>query len=444
MSGSAGASTVSITPADEIASWGGTNLRRDPQGDSDLLAHAVAFSDGAESGVLVSLDLTMVDRSAVLLIREACAMRTGIPADHITIAANHVHLAPPAAPGWAFLKVAPDPMYMDFLRSRVAEAVQAAQEAMRPARIAAGAAPTTGITFNRRYLRPDGGIKMVFAADRDPALPPAGPTDSDLSYLLFEQPDGKPIALVTTFSAHNHVTGGSPVPGRPRPQYFHRDFGGRFGDVFRRRSGLPVPTAYFAGPCGDTAWQDPGVPPPVDGGAAAWRIGEQLADAFFTHVKGRARRDIGRLRFANALLEIPDRPLSESRFCDDACRGVDAETRQLDTVRWPAEEKAIRARGNTACHVEIGAISIGDDIALSTNPAELFVEFGLDIKRRSPFPLTMVVELANGHCGYVPTERAFKQGGYETHRSVYVSRLAKNAGRIIADKSVEILRKCGG
>ncbi|MBI4219470.1 MAG: hypothetical protein HY682_04940, partial [Chloroflexi bacterium] len=381
------------------------------------------------------------DRGVALLVREACAMRTGIPADRIVVAANHVHLAPPAAPGWIFVKAAPDPLYVDLLRSRVADAVQAAHRNMRPAKLASGAAPTTGITFNRRYLRPDGGVKMVFAQDRDPLMPAAGPVDPDLSYLMFEEPDGAPIALVTTFSAHNHVTGGSPVPGRPRPQYFHRDFGGRFGDMVRRQMGHPVPTAYFAGPCGDTAWQDPAVPPPVDGSAAAWRIGEHLADAFFSHAKGQPRKEIGRLRFANAVLEIPDRPLSESRFCDDACRGADPEAEALDSVRWPAEEKAIRARGNTVCPVEINAISIGDDIALSTSPAELFVEFGLEIKRRSPFPRTLVVELANGHCGYVPTERAFEQGGYETHRSVYVSRLAKKGGRTIVEKSVELLDK---
>ena len=43
---------------------------------------------------------------------------------------------------------------------------------------------------------------------------------------------------------------------------------------------------------------------------------------------------------------------------------------------------------------------------------------------------------------YVPTEEAFEEKGYETHRSVFTSRLAKNGGQIIADKSVEMLQRC--
>ena len=100
---------------------------------------------------------------------------------------------------------------------------------------------------------------------------------------------------------------------------------------------------------------------------------------------------------------------------------------EFDQVRWRAEEKAIRELGATSCEVEVGAISMSGT-AISTNPAELFVEFGLEIKERSPFEVTLISELANGWCGYVPTEAAFTQGGYETHRSVHVSRLVKTAG----------------
>ena len=44
--------------------------------------------------------------------------------------------------------------------------------------------------------------------------------------------------------------------------------------------------------------------------------------------------------------------------------------------------------------------------------------------------------------GYVPTERAFENGGYETHRSVFTSRLARNAGSIIVDNCALTLERC--
>jgi hypothetical protein len=42
------------------------------------------------------------------------------------------------------------------------------------------------------------------------------------------------------------------------------------------------------------------------------------------------------------------------------------------------------------------------------------VEIGLDLKKRSLFPQTMVVGLANGRHGYLPTFEQHKLGGYET------------------------------
>ena len=231
------------------------------------------------------------------------------------------------------------------------------------------------------------------------------------------------------------------MAGRPPPEVFHRDLGGRLGDVVRSRLGSDIPTVYLAGASGDMSWQDPNVPPPFDGEAAAWKIGSALADAVISHAGDGERRPIEDLRFANRVMDIPDRPMSESRFCDDFCRGRGEGMQEFDQVRWRAEEKAIRELGATSCEVEVGAISMSGT-AISTNPAELFVEFGLEIKERSPFEVTLISELANGWCGSVPTEKAFTEGGYETHRSVRVSRLDTQAGRTITDACVETLEEC--
>lgn len=446
--GAAGAFTTNITPIGEVDRWGNSPLRRNEEEDSDLLAHAVVFSDGISTGAVVSLDITIVDRANFLAMREACAVRTGIPGNHITIAATHAHMSPRAAPGFVANRGGTDEVYIDYLQRRVVEAVEKAYTSMRPARMVHGNAQTRGICFNRRYLTPDGHIKMVFAFDRDTSLPPAGPTDNDLGYIFFEEPDGSPIGLIASFPPHNHVVGGCPVPGRGPDRFFHRDFYGRFGDTLRQRLDARVPTAVMAGACGDMAWQNPELAPPVDGATAAWRFGGLMADAFFKHSSSRERHDIERLSFVSRVLEIPDRPLEESHFCGDHCdcRGSTEEIHAVDRIRYGEEERVLRARKNlgdtdTRCIVEIGAVGIGD-AALSTNPAQLFVELGLEIKEVSPFDTTLIVGIANGTCGYVPVEPAFDQGGYETHRSIFSSRLAKNADRTFVEESVRLLADC--
>src|SRR6185369_9813848 len=56
--------------------------------------------------------------------------------------------------------------------------------------------------------------------------------------------------------------------------------------------------------------------------------------------------------------------------------------------------------------VEVQAIQIGPAVIIAV-PAEYFVEFGLEMKKRSNFKFTWPVELANDCVGYVPTEEAF-------------------------------------
>ena len=446
--GQAGAATVDITPIGPIRHYSGPTMYRGPEAeDSNLLAHALVLSDGNNQIAIVSTDIPLIARPEFLAMRELCELRTGIPAGNIFIGATHNHSAPCAGPTWVNAP-APDPLYMDQLTRSVGDVVQQAQNNLQPARIAAGQAPTEDVTFNRRLLRPDGTVvhtvvlqQAPYANDLNPDFPPAGPVDEDVGYVMVEQPDGTPIACLMSFSCHCHSSGAA---------YYHRDMFGRAGDAIRQKLGADIPTPFMAGACGDTMWVNvkTGLPNPEGQWPCeanleyTWKLGHKIADAVLASVKDRERFEINNLKTAKRVMEIPDRSLDDSEFCEDNCRGHDAEALNFARTRYGPERLAILDRGDSNCLVEVGALSISDRVAMATNPAELFVALGLQIKERSPFEVTLISELTNGYCGYVPTEEAFKQKGYETHRGVWASRLEKTGGQAIADGCLDMLNQC--
>jgi hypothetical protein len=66
--------------------------------------------------------------------------------------------------------------------------------------------------------------------------------------------------------------------------------------------------------------------------------------------------------------------------------------------------------------IEIHVLRFGD-FAIATNPYELFLDYGNQIRARSLAKQTMLIQLSCGSRGYLPTEKAEKG----SHYSAYVS-----------------------
>jgi hypothetical protein len=90
------------------------------------------------------------------------------------------------------------------------------------------------------------------------------------------------------------------------------------------------------------------------------------------------------------------------------CEGVAFERR---TVSLPTRLPNGRPEGRML-HAEIAALRAGA-AALVFLPGEPFVETGLKLRARSPFALTAVVGYAEDYIGYIPTDAALAEGGYE-------------------------------
>jgi hypothetical protein len=125
---------------------------------------------------------------------------------------------------------------------------------------------------------------------------------------------------------------------------------------------------------------------------------------------------------------------------------ADQEKRIKDSQWTPDQQNVFRRElefmkklGETEAKTIIQAWRIGD-VGFASLPGELFVEWGLKIKAKSPFPWTFPVELGGDYLGYLVTEQAWKAGGYES----LICRSAKPTAKAVAkmtDVALKLLRQ---
>jgi len=419
-----GSAHADITPCRELPNYNGAVMKLG-DGSSRLRAHVVLCADGATKTAIVSVDCTFLGRPEVLRIRDELRRSIDIDPDHVCVAATHAHTTP--ATTASFLSGAlPDPLYLDFMIERICRAAEQAAARLEPARLVAETLPAPPIGVCRRQVSPQGQAYMTGAAP-DPAYPPEHPIDEQMQYLVFESSAGRPLAALFNVACHNNMA----------RHCYSGDMFACAGEALREKLGQDIATAALAAPCGDLGFHKPGTGPTFPDERAA---GQAIAKAILESYPRAKRRDCAKLVVRSVVKRIPDRPYDASEFVYDGGRGSSKAAVEFHQRRYGPEEIAVRQRGRTFCSVEIQVIAFGS-VAVVTNPAELFSVYSLKIKEASPFEVTFVSTLTNGYCGYVPTPKSFEHRGYETYRSVYTSRLVKDAGERILTDSVDLLRQ---
>jgi hypothetical protein len=79
---------------------------------------------------------------------------------------------------------------------------------------------------------------------------------------------------------------------------------------------------------------------------------------------------------------------------------------------------------------EVQVIALGDTLAWAGLPGELWTELGSAIRKASPFPQTILVGLANGSAGVLPTRKGYPDANV---------RAGIGSGEAVADAAVRLL-----
>lgn len=440
----AGAAAVDITPKMYPLSVPGLFTARTADKAHDPLhARALVLDDGATTLAMVVVDNIGVAQEALDEAKAAASKRCGIAVDKILVSSTHTHTGPHAN-----VKKGPTPAvaYRKLLVAGIAESIVRAHAALRPAGVGAAVGSLPDQVFNRRWflkpgkmpLNPFGQldqVKMNPTRSPDVLDRPAGPTDPDITVLSVEDAkSGKPLALVANFSLH--YVGGVPE-GQLSADYF-----GEFARLVQSRAGGDFVAMMSNGTSGDAINRPFLVPRPPREPFEQIRIVAQKAADTAWHARSTIsahRRDACLGMIERSVTLKTRRPTPEQIAWAE---GVLAIKDQAEREKLPglAEAYARRTLSMVAfpetVTVPLQALRIGD-LAVCGIPFETFVEIGLDLKKRSPFPRTMVISLANGTNGYLPTPEQHKLGGYETWLGT--NRVQQEASMIITKNLLEML-----
>lgn len=399
----AGTAKANITPYVGILLSGFGGRRQGTDGiHDDLHARAVVLDDGDTKVALASCDLIGFSLDSIAAIRELAGQMTGIPAEHLLIAATHTH----SGPTMNILRMSTqDPEWVSIVEKKVAGAIAEAHANLTEATLGVGIG-NARIGINRRERTPEGTIKL--------GKNPSGPIDTDVGVMRVDTKDDKPIAAIIHHPCHPVVLGGN-------NNYVSADFpGAATGFIEQVKPGI---RALFINGCAGNINSVP------VGGAFAdvRRLGTILgAEALKTYEAIECASDI-RIRCATEHVEVP---LQELPSIADMEKRIEQRTKELGPGVPPEEVErsplvsyardviAERQRGKPKRSrvIEMQAIALGDAV-LVTTPGETFVEIGQAIKAGSPFEHTLVTGYTNGVIGYIPTAKAFDEGGYEVTSS---------------------------
>jgi hypothetical protein len=121
----------------------------------------------------------------------------------------------------------------------------------------------------------------------------------------------------------------------------------------------------------------------------------------------------------NQLWELQDRLLPASESCADSSEN---NVQPMSEQPWWHQDTAlclrdmigkVRQGKKQSLRFEVAALTVGDTWCLLATTHELFAEYQLWFEEAAPFRHKMALAYTNGCESYVPTDRAFLEGGYE-------------------------------
>lgn len=454
--------------------------------ESDITATALALSSGEEKMIIVSVDIVGIEDALLRRTREVFASLTDeIPPELLMFGATHSHTSvdcsccsgldvaqsilneflPEAKRYHPLVEAAGDSVLageeaLEFLAKRLAAAAYEAWRNRAPG-MYANEFGRAAVGMCRRVQYDDDTAQMWGDTNTANFVSLEGGNDSGVELLYFFDADKKLTGVAANVACPSQIL--------EHRSFISSDYWGKVKEYLRREWGDGIYVLGLCGAGGDQCprdlvrWVQPETPI-NDPNISRPHVIEHRADPSMFDLKG--CRLAGR-RIANEIVSVFD---EITEYHDDVpfrhkVYTLDLPLRRVTLTDYKNAVREIEYyiaknagrpefdfKDNAALHVyagtierfrrqqfeeivpiEVHTVRLGD-IALTTNPFELFLDYGNQIKARSYAKQTFIVQLSCGDLGYLPTEKAEGHG----HYSAYVSSgcIGHEGGNMLVRRSI--------
>lgn len=444
-----GASTVDITPSQPVPLSGQMRTRIAERAETPISVTALALEsrDGdkvLDQAILVSCDLVAIRQGVTEKVRAAAKDRLpGFDLNKLVLNATHTHTAPVTTDGdkYRFLRkgVMSGNAYTDFFVERVVTAAAESWERRQAAKAGWGQGQAV-VAQNRRATYADGSAKMYGKTNQPDFRGIEGYEDHHLDVLFFWDLQDRLIATAVNVPCPSQVVEGLSV--------IHADFWDPVRRQLRARHGKDLHVLAWTGAGGDQ------VPRPMFDHAAEDRMRRLRG---LTQLEEMARRivhgwedalEVARLEKVEAapllhqveVIDLPWRQVTEKELAEATEAAAMYKDKPEEQWRYLWNQSVVdryetEKKGTSGTYkMELHALRLGD-VAIATNEFELYTDYGVQMKARSPAVQTFLIQLAVSSGGYLPTPRAVAGGSYSA--IIQSSRVGPDGGQVLVERTVQ-------
>jgi len=396
---SAGMAKVNITPKTPIP-MSGYGSRKDPFTGvhDDIFSRVVVFSDGGNKAAIIAADVIGLSHEFWEKFTDRLERETGIRKEFIMLAPAHNHGGPVTR---VYNRTSSPEViaYVDEIQRKMVGAVKEAINNMKPALIGAGKGECL-MNINRRAFHPEHGISL--------GRNPYGPCDHEVAVIRVDDTDGNIVSLIFNWPCHGTVTG-------PKNYQITGDWPGAASRYIETELGDKVIAPVTIGASGDI---NPLYGPHLD------YVSDYRHYSYGVESTG--------IILGKEVIKVAHAIRVSGAGSIDALQRIvtlpgktdDSKLQQPDTV------------SGSGLTIRLTVLKIGN-IVLAGVSGEVFNEIGVELKKQSPYTNTFMITHCNGSSGYLITDKAYEEGGYEARST----RAKSGAEKALIDNLLDLINE---